>query len=497
MKSKIIDTHDRTYNYWWDNGQLYGARKATPNKPFKINSQEAKDKLQPYVTAMGIDTKPQKKSKIKNITEYNAPKYTPRSIKIPKVNIQNTTTSTHSKTTSSPTKLQRFIQQKTASSVKQSQSKNKVEEFFDSALKYATTRSKQIGEKILKKTDSLIAPVKDKAQDVYYTVKENIDKPGTLLQTAYNGIAKHFGQDRAFKNSTAAPKIAKNVTKTAHSKLDVYDEKFAKQTRNGNDTVWWKNDIRTIDRTGGKYYIQESFPLTENMRWQSRNRGDRAPINSSNAPITTYRPFAKFENTKTPAQDTEGHINWFIGHDKTGKFKIGPKSKFGPGDTMTQVFYSDIVKIPRDKKGNYIYKEDPSNPGRYQVQFEGFGEAYKDANGKILPGKRGMFSLTPMTERGKLSGNRFGNVTGGGCLLQCGSEMRIVRGSIDYVVHEIEIMQKNHKNKPVRYFQLDNGSYNRALRTKNKTITAADQEDYDAQNTARAGGGHFMAIINK
>ena len=32
---------------------------------------------------------------------------------------------------------------------------------------------------------------------------------------------------------------------------------------------------------------------------------------------------------------------------------------------MTQVFYSDIVKIPRDKKGNYIYKEDPSNPGRY------------------------------------------------------------------------------------------------------------------------------------
>ena len=119
----------------------------------------------------------------------------------------------------------------------------------------------------MKKADSLIAPVKDKAQDVYDTVKENIDKPGTLLQTAYNGVAKHFGQDRAFKNSTATPKITKNVTKTAHPKLDVYDEKFAKQTRNGNDTVWWKNDIRTIDRTGGKYYIQESFPLTENMRW--------------------------------------------------------------------------------------------------------------------------------------------------------------------------------------------------------------------------------------
>ena len=114
-----------------------------------------------------------------------------------------------------------------------------------------------------------------------------------------------------------------------------------------------------------------------------------------------------------------------------------------------------------------------------------------------MPGKRGIFYLTPMTERGKLSGDKFGNVTGGGCLLQCGSEMRIVRGSINHVVHEIEIMQKNHKNKPVRYFQLDNGSYNRALRTKNKTITAADQEDYDAQNTARAGGGHFMAIINK
>ena len=24
-----------------------------------------------------------------------------------------------------------------------------------------------------------------------------------------------------------------------------------------------------------------------------------------------------------------------------------------------------------------------------------------------------------------------------------------------------------------------------------------ERKDYDAQNTARAGGGHFMAIINK
>ena len=59
-------------------------------------------------------------------------------------------------------------------------------------------------------------------------------------------------------------------------------------------------------------------------------------------------------------------------------------------------------------------------------------------------------------------------------------------------------MQKNHKGDPVRYYQLDNGSYNRALGTRNgKNISEQDLRDYDKQNTDRAGGGHFMYIRNK
>lgn len=57
---------------------------------------------------------------------------------------------------------------------------------------------------------------------------------------------------------------------------------------------------------------------------------------------------------------------------------------------------------------------------------------------------------------------------------------------------------KEYTGKPVRYYQLDNGSYNRGLRTRNeKNISAQDLKDYDKQNTTSAGGRHFMYIRNK
>ena len=331
--------------------------------------------------------------------------------------------------------------------------------------------------------------IESKIQDV----KDVINESGNIqdfLQTAWNGIAKNFVEDKQVTTKKRNIKANKNKSKDS----TVLDENFAKETRNGIDTLTW--DKVPIDRTGNKYYIQESYPITENMRFGARNRGEYTPLNSNNAPLTTYRPLVKYENNKTGAVDGEGHQNHFYGFDKEGKFKVGPLSKFGPGDTMTQAFYFDIVKVKRDKNGNIVYKEDISNPGRFQPVVEGYDENTYDKNGKL---KRGVYKesvITTMSKKRSLDGS-YGNVSGGRVLLKCDNETRVVSGSIEHIIQELELMQKNHKGKPVRYYQLDNGSYNRGLRTRNgKNISEQDLRDYDKQNTTSAGGGHFMYIRN-
>ena len=58
MAIQIITDNDSIYDYWYEDGQLYGRRKS--NKvPFKINSDKANSIIYPQVQAKGVDpTKP-------------------------------------------------------------------------------------------------------------------------------------------------------------------------------------------------------------------------------------------------------------------------------------------------------------------------------------------------------------------------------------------------------------------------------------------------------
>ena len=274
--------------------------------------------------------------------------------------------------------------------------------------------------------------IESKLQDV----RDVINESGNIqdfLQTAWNGIAKNFVEDKQVTTKKRNIKANKNKSKDS----TVLDENFAKEIRNGTDTLTW--DRVPIDRTGNKYYIQESYPITENMRFGARNRGEYTPLNSNNAPLTTYRPLVKYENNKTGAVDGQGHQNHFYGFDKEGKFKVGPLSKFGPGDTMTQAFYFDIVKVKRDKNGNIVYKEDIRNPGRFQPVVEGYDENTYDKNGKLQRGAYKESTITTMSKKRSLDGS-YGNVSGGRVLLKCDNETRIVSGSIDHVIQELELM---------------------------------------------------------
>ena len=383
------------------------------------------------------------------------------------------------------------------------ENRNKLQNELDSKLKALTKRHVETPSTLRvqrihnrsKSLEELNKPnfIERKIQDV----KDVINESGNIsdfFQTAWNGVAKNFVEDKKVTTKKRDIKINNNSSNNKIKDNTVLDENFAKEIRNGTDTLTW--DRVPMDKTGNKYYIQESYPITKNMRFGARNRGDYTPLNSNNAPLTTYRPLVKYENNKTGAVDGEGHENHFYGFDKEGKFKIGPLSEFGPGDTMTQAFYFDVVKVKRDKNGNIVYKEDRNNPGRFQPVVEGYDENTYDKDGKLQRGKYKESTITTMSKKRSLDGS-YGNVSGGRVLLKADNETRIVSGSIDHVIQELELMQKNHKGKPVRYYQLDNGSYNRGLRTRNgKNISEQDLRDYDKQNTTAAGGGHFMYIRN-
>lgn len=277
--------------------------------------------------------------------------------------------------------------------------------------------------------------------DIYNTVKENRNDLGALAQTAWNGVVKHFQEDKVTHSNIQ--KINKTATKTPplskyHTVTETIDPKFAMSSRYGNGTIRW--DKNPVDNTGQKYAIEESFPITSNMRWTSRNRGSRDEVNGQRMPITTYRPFNSYEKTNTPAIDGEGHLNYFMGYDKHGSFKLGPKSQFKRGDTMTQVFYDDLTDIPRDTKGNLLFKKFGGDTRRSNVVFNGLGEIKADRNGKPQPRQKRQSSFTMTTGVNNLDTSVFGNVMGGGILVQCGSETRIIRGSTNFCINELEQM---------------------------------------------------------
>ena len=58
MAVQVITDNDSIYDYWYEDGQLYGRRKS--NKiPFKINSDKANSIIFPQAQAKGVDpTKP-------------------------------------------------------------------------------------------------------------------------------------------------------------------------------------------------------------------------------------------------------------------------------------------------------------------------------------------------------------------------------------------------------------------------------------------------------
>lgn len=234
----------------------------------------------------------------------------------------------------------------------------------------------------------------------------------------------------------------------------------------------------TIKVNNNQYIIPESINLND-VRLGTRNRGDRKELNTEGAIITNFNPYIPYEKV-----DKNNKTATYMGVDKEGNFKVGTIDTFSSGDMLTRTYANDVESFAKDAKGNQIWKDDAAHGNRSRnVPVLNIIQ-----NGKSVKG-----SLNILTNKGSKSGNTYGNITGGRVVLEAGDERRLVSGSIDDIEKQFNDMKQRHGIKTVRMYTLDNGSYNRALRTKNRVLSSSDLKSYDNQNN---GGGNFMYLLD-
>lgn len=238
----------------------------------------------------------------------------------------------------------------------------------------------------------------------------------------------------------------------------------------------YTGDTISVDKN--KYIIPESINLND-VRLGVRNRGSREPLTTEGAIITNFHPYTSYEKI-----DKTNKTATYMGIDTSGKFKVGTIDNFTKGDMLTRTYANDVESFAKDAKGNQIWKNDAAHGNKSR----NVPVLNVIQNGKTVKG-----SLNILTDKGSKNSNTYGNITGGRVILEAGNERRLVSGSINDIEKQFNDIKKRHGVKTVRMYTLDNGSYNRGLRTKNRVLSASDLQSYDNQNN---GGGNFMYLLN-
>lgn len=239
--------------------------------------------------------------------------------------------------------------------------------------------------------------------------------------------------------------------------------------------------IRTFNQriSPQQYIIPESLDVNE-FTFGYRNRGQNNPINSEAASVTAFRNFKPF------GRHDKGYST-YIGIDANGKLKAGDISQFGQGDFLTGTYSNEIASFLKDDKGNIVMTNSRKNPAQNQPAYVVWD------NGKLVPKPTGQ-AINILVRKDDPVGNQYGNVTGGRVLVRVGNEFRLLSGSVKDIDKQFEEMKKRNKTDHGTFYTLDNGSFNRGLRTFNKQFTSQDLRNYDNLN---AGGGNFLYIKDR
>ena len=225
----------------------------------------------------------------------------------------------------------------------------------------------------------------------------------------------------------------------------------------------------TVKVNNRQYIIPENLDINDFV-FGVRNRGNYSKLNTEGAVITAFNNFV-------PYGKQSNNFKTFIGINPQGKLIVGDISKFKKGDLLTGTYSNEIQSFAKIN-GKLQYREDSKH-----------GNSSRSVPIVITPqGKKG--SLNILTNKDRV-GNTYGNVDGGRVLVKVGNELRLLSGSIENIEQSFEAMKKRNKSSSGTFYTLDNGTYNRGLRTYDKVLTPKDLKNYDAQNTS---GGNFMYI---
>ena len=233
------------------------------------------------------------------------------------------------------------------------------------------------------------------------------------------------------------------------------------------------------DSYARRYIVPESLNLNE-VKLGVRNRGDYSQIESEGAVITSfhpYRPFAEVAKTAKPGQT-------YLGVDENGHFKVGEISAFKEGDMLSRTYSNKVTGFSKDENGNQRYVRDTKHGNKYSKVplIDVIGD----------DGVSGTGSLNVLLPAGSTKSNTYGSVTGGRVIMQVGNEIRLVSGSLDDIESQFNDIKGRHGANYVTFYTLDNGSFSRALRTKDGVITSSDLHAYDAQNGGDSGNFLYL-----
>ena len=317
----------------------------------------------------------------------------------------------------------------------------------------------------------------EKANDVYGVLFGGEHTLGERYQMLMNGLQSKFG----IGGGDTTSKIKSNT----RPQKRIYQEM--------PDTTVINPNLVSESRYGDTIHVDKNFFMMpesvnlNNVTVGHRNRGSREAFDIKGSIIPTYKPIIPYEQGNWLAKDQDGNINHYLGYDKNGKLKIGPLENFGPGDTMTQVYYDQLLNIPRDDKGNWLYGPGTKNAKNRKSPLVDL----KHENGTNYRG--GLFIMTGHRNK-NFNPDAMEMAGGGAYIVKADNEFRLIRGSVNNVMQELELIQKNHKNKPIYLYQVDNGSYNRGIRPYDNNYSPEELAAYDAQNVDTEPGGHFFYI---
>lgn len=234
----------------------------------------------------------------------------------------------------------------------------------------------------------------------------------------------------------------------------------------------------TIKVNNRRYITPENLDMTEYI-FGHRNRNDYSTIISEAAPITAFYPFVPYGQHKE-------NSGTFIGYDTNGRLKAGDISEFGEGDYLSKTYANKVYKFIKDKNGNFVWQSDSAHGNRNQNVPKVLVEDEK--TGQLVE----RFPVNILSYKSDLQGTTYGNITGGRVLVKVGNEFRLLSGSVSNIEKAFEDMKKRQGVDFGIFYTLDNGSYNRALRTYDGIFTKGDLQAYDRQNIGSSG--NFLYI---